>query len=119
MPATTVLPLPTSPCKSLCMGSEFPRSVSISLKADFCAPVSSKGKELTNLSTSPPFLILSTSPSLLLLYCFLIIARRSCTRNSSSKTSLLLDFSSKSSESGKCICLIALILSIRPSFSLI
>ena len=47
MQATTVFPLPTSPCKSLCIGCGDFISAKISLNASFCPFVNSKGSDLT------------------------------------------------------------------------
>ena len=52
--ATTVLPLPTSPCSRRCMGCTRPRSRAISSPTRRCAPVSWNGSTASSCSCTPP-----------------------------------------------------------------
>ena len=52
--ATTVLPEPTSPCSSRCIGWGRARSAAISSATRRCAPVSAKGRAASSRSCSPP-----------------------------------------------------------------
>ena len=52
--ATTVLPEPTSPCKSLCIGFDSDTSSAISCTTRCCAPVSANGNAANSRSYKPP-----------------------------------------------------------------
>ena len=96
MQATTVFPLPTSPCNNLCIGSVEFKSDKISLKALFCALVSLNGRDFTNLSTSPFSFIVIGSLNFLRLASSLKTINLSCIKNNSSKARVYLACSNTS-----------------------
>ena len=81
--ATTVLPAPTSPCMSLCMGCGLARSQTISSITRCWAPVSGNGRRARKRSTSSPPTACD-SPAVFRSSQRLRLTSSSCTRRSSS-----------------------------------
>ena len=87
--ATTVLPLPTSPCNRRDMGSGFCKSAIISSSDRFWAPVNSNGSDFRKVSATEVF-IPNGIPGWLLCHSCFLLNTPSCSRNNSSKASLIL-----------------------------
>ena len=101
--ATTVLPLPTSPCNNRCIGSSEFISFKISLIAFFCAEVNSNGNDFMNLLTKPSSLISKRT----VFDCLVVLSRNESifiwSKKNSSYTNVFLAWFSKSWVFGKCI----------------
>ena len=101
--ATKVLPAPTSPCRSRCMGTALAMSASISAMARSCAPVRGKGRSPRKRSISGepvrwemPLASRSTAR--------LRITSTNCRRSSSSKPSRRRAAFLAPTDSGWCTC---------------
>ena len=98
--ATTVFPLPTSPCSRRCIGAASAKSVPISAITRFCALVMGKGSAFSNRFNNSPF-VTWRIPRWLASYARLRPTSTSCTRSNSSKAKRLRACSFSSIDCGR------------------